>query len=163
MSVNSHQSGWRHIRKRVIFNGIFFSGNHCYQHNLVCFVTEFSAEIFVRLMGLWCKAGSAPGDEFLTRCVLDATEKGTYFSCIIIGVSVCRNINPACIGTVRQFIIVIIVCVNITCAREKKIMNMLGREGAMKRERKRERSALFMLGESRGDRNISCWFAASLT
>jgi len=161
LSVNFHQSGWCHIRNTVIFSGIFFSRNHCYEHNLAYFVAEFSADIFVRLIGLLCKASSASRDESSTRCVLDATEKGTYFSCVIIGVSVCRNINPACIGTLRQFIIVIMVCVNITCAREKKIMNMLGREGAMKRER--ERSALFMLGESRGDRNISCWFAASLT
>ena len=110
---------------------------HSTLDNLACFVTEFSADIFVRLIGLWCKASSASRDESLTRHVLDVTEKGTYFSCVIIGVSVCRNINPACIGTLRQFIIVIMVCVNITCAREKKIMNMLGREGAMKRERKK--------------------------
>jgi len=106
---------------------------HSNLDNLACFLTD----IFVRLIGLWCKASSASRDESLTRCVLDVTEKGTYFSCVIIGVSVCRNINPACIGTLRQFIIVIMVCVNITCAREKKIMNMLGREGAMKRERKK--------------------------
>lgn len=144
MSVNFHQNVWCHIRKTVIFSGIFFCGNHCYQHNLACFVTEFSADNFVRLIWLWCKGSSASRDEYLTRCVLDATEKGTYFSCVIIGVSVCGNINPACIGTVRQFIIVIMVCVNITCAREKKIMNMLGREGTMKRERERKKCLIYV-------------------
>jgi hypothetical protein len=81
------------------------------------------------------------------------------FNCVIIGVSVCTAQTPACIGTECQFIIVIMVYVIITCARETMVMNILGREG----ERKRGRSVLFMLGELRGDRNISCWFAASVT
>lgn len=90
-----------------------------------------------------------------------AREKSTCFSCVIVGVSVRRSIKPACVGAVRQFIIVIMVYVNITCMRETKIMNILGREGDTKRER--GRSALFMLGEFRRDRNISCCFAPSLT